>query len=69
MTDQLAWLTFCVALIFVLEGFLPAVSPKVWKNLLEKISTIDDSKTRIMGVLSMLFGAVIMAVLHNIYKV
>ena len=65
MTDQLAWLLTAISLVLVIEGLLPAISPKRWKELLDRISTLSDIKTRIMGVFLMLTGAICIAMIHN----
>ena len=69
MTEQTAWFFLSVGLLFVIEGLLPSISPQKWKDMLSKISNANDKKIRIFGLSSMLFGAIIIAVVHNFFKV
>jgi uncharacterized protein len=69
MTDQLAWVMLCFSLIFILEGLVPAINPKIWKNLLQKMLTFSDQKVRMVGVFSMIIGAVLMAIVHQLYRI
>ena len=69
MTQDMGWFFMCIALMLVLEGFLPAMSPERWRHLLERLANLQDRTIRIMGLLSMVVGAVLMAVIHQLYKV
>ena len=69
MTDQLAWVMLCFSLVFILEGLVPAISPAVWKSLLQKVLTFSDNKVRMVGIISMIVGALLMAVVHQLYRI
>lgn len=47
-------LAFC--LVLVLEGILPFVSPRSWRNALYAAMQLDDRSLRIVGLVSMLLG-------------
>ena len=44
------------ALYLVIEGVLPFISPRNWKQSVELIAQLDDRQLRIFGLLSMLAG-------------
>lgn len=49
-----------VALVLVIEGVMPFLSPKHWRNTMLKLAQGSDKSIRIMGFVSMVLGAVIM---------
>lgn len=55
-----------LALVFVLEGIYPAISPSAWRRMLLKFASAKDSAIRSMGLSLMIAGAVMLAVVHNI---
>jgi uncharacterized protein YjeT (DUF2065 family) len=60
------WQVFpiAVALVFILEGMLPFISPNRWRAMLAAVEQIDDRTIRSIGLASMLFGVVILYWLH-----
>jgi uncharacterized protein YjeT (DUF2065 family) len=46
---------FCLMLI--LEGMIPFLYPDRWKNVVKKLADIDSRSMRMMGLASMLIGA------------
>ena len=61
MTD---WLLGALALMLVLEGLLPFLSPKTWRQVFEKAITMSDGQIRFLGLSSMLAGLLLMAFWH-----
>jgi uncharacterized protein YjeT (DUF2065 family) len=59
-TDLLA----AVALVFVLEGMLPFLSPDTYKRMMRMVTEMDDRSLRVMGVVSMLIGLGLLAVVR-----
>ena len=53
MPDSL-WAAF--ALVLVVEGFLPFVAPRVWRESFTKLVTLTDGQLRFLGLASMLIG-------------
>ena len=53
MTDLLLG---AVALMLVLEGLLPFLSPKRWRSLFERATQLSDGQLRFIGLSSMLIG-------------
>ena len=53
-------LATAVCLVLVLEGLMPFVSPARWKNTLRMVITLDDRSVRMVGLGSMLGGALLL---------
>jgi hypothetical protein len=49
------------ALYLVMEGLLPFISPRNWKQSVELITQLGDRQLRIFGLISMLAGVVLLA--------
>ena len=56
------WQVFpvAVALVFVIEGMLPFVSPGRWRTMIATVAQLDDASIRRFGLGSMLFGIVML---------
>ena len=50
------------ALVLVIEGFLPFVSPAAWRAAFERASRLTDGQLRFIGLVSMLIGVLAWAV-------
>jgi uncharacterized protein YjeT (DUF2065 family) len=48
------------ALMLVLEGIVPFLSPAKWRNLVATLSQISDKHLRTAGLMSMLVGIAIL---------
>ena len=55
-----------LALVFILEGILPFLSPSLWRRALQAMLLQTDVSIRCMGLFSMLVGVV---VLYGLRKV
>ncbi|SEQ83303.1 hypothetical protein SAMN05421690_100237 [Nitrosomonas sp. Nm51] len=44
------------ALMLILEGLLPFISPRVWRETFKKLTEIHDGQIRFVGLTSMLIG-------------
>ncbi|KTD23842.1 Uncharacterized protein conserved in bacteria (DUF2065) [Legionella lansingensis] len=53
------------ALMLVFEGLMPFSSPAKWKELLRKVIEQDERTLRITGFISMLVGAILLAIVHQ----
>ena len=49
-------LAVAFALVFVIEGMVPFLAPKRWRNLVKIMSEQDDRTMRTVGLFSMLLG-------------
>lgn len=48
------------ALVLVIEGILPFLSPRTWRDAMLQAARLPDRALRIMGLLSMFAGVVIL---------
>ena len=55
MADSL-WAAF--ALVLVVEGLLPLVAPKVWRDSFQKLVLLTDGQLRFIGLISIIIGLV-----------
>jgi uncharacterized protein len=57
-------LPVAIALVFIIEGMLPFISPDRWRTMLTMAEKMDDRVIRNVGLGSMLFGLVILYLVH-----
>ena len=50
-----------IALMLVIEGVLPFVAPRVWRETFRKATELSDGQLRFMGLASMLAGLALLA--------
>jgi uncharacterized protein YjeT (DUF2065 family) len=48
------WAAF--ALVLVVEGFLPLIAPRLWRESFARLVTLTDGQLRFIGLASMLIG-------------
>lgn len=48
------WLA--LALVFILEGFMPFLFPKHWKETFLKIASLTEGQIRFVGLVAILIG-------------
>ena len=53
MADSL-WAAF--ALVLVVEGLLPLLAPKVWRDSFQKLVQLTDGQLRFVGLVSIVIG-------------
>ncbi len=58
MTD---FLLGAAALMLVLEGLLPFLSPRLWRAAFERATRLSDGQIRFAGLTSMVIGLLILA--------
>jgi uncharacterized protein YjeT (DUF2065 family) len=51
-----------VALMLVLEGLLPFLSPSRWRTMFERATQLSDGQIRFFGLSSMLIGLVLLLI-------
>jgi uncharacterized protein YjeT (DUF2065 family) len=54
-----------VALMLVLEGLLPFLSPSRWRSMFERATRLSDGQIRFFGLSSMLIGMVLLLIYWN----
>lgn len=52
-------LLMALGLMFVLEGVLPFLAPRLWRETFSRITQLRDGQLRFMGLASMLSGLVL----------
>jgi len=48
------------ALVLVIEGMLPFMAPKVWREGFRRLTALSDGQLRFVGLASMGFGLVLL---------
>lgn len=49
-----------IALVFIIEGLLPFVFPKGWKQMMSEAIQLSDRDLRTMGLVSIVIGLLIL---------
>ena len=55
-----ATLLMAIALMLVVEGLLPFLAPKVWRETFRRIVQFSDGQIRFFGLTSMLVGLLLL---------
>jgi uncharacterized protein len=55
-------LLLAFALMLVIEGLMPFIAPRVWRDTFRRVTELSDGQIRFIGLTSMLIGLVLMAV-------
>jgi len=54
-----------IALVLIIEGFTPFISPKSYRKMMEAMSKCSDRALRIIGFIAMLIGVIVMYLIHS----
>ncbi|SFQ08397.1 hypothetical protein SAMN05216419_105810 [Nitrosomonas cryotolerans] len=59
------WDTFliAIALMLILEGMMPFLSPRTWRETFKRLTEIEDGQIRFIGLSSMLIGLALLLIL------
>lgn len=57
-------LGIALCLVLVLEGILPFLCPRQWREVLIQLTQLSDRQLRLMGLASMLLGTAVLYWLH-----
>lgn len=57
-------LPVAIALVFIIEGMMPFISPNRWRTMLVIAEQMDDRMIRNVGLSSMLLGIAILYLMH-----
>ena len=49
-----------IALMLVIEGVLPFLAPKLWRETFRRITQMTDGQIRFVGLTSMLIGLIVL---------
>jgi hypothetical protein len=53
-----------IAIMLVIEGLLPFLSPAAWRSVFERATRLTDGQIRFLGLSSMLTGLLLLLVWH-----
>ena len=59
---MLTILLLAFALMLVIEGLLPFLAPRVWREAFRRVTELSDGQIRFIGLSSMLVGVVLLTV-------
>ena len=54
------------ALLLVLEGLLPFLAPRVWRDTFRRVMEMSDGQIRFVGLASMLAGMAVLFVVSSV---
>jgi uncharacterized protein YjeT (DUF2065 family) len=52
------------ALVLVLDGLLPLVAPRLWRDTFRRITELSDGQLRFIGLASLLTGTAVLLIFH-----
>ena len=55
-------LLLAFALMLVIEGILPFIAPRVWRETFRRVTEMNDGQVRFIGLSSMMVGLILLAV-------
>ena len=58
-------LLIALALVLVIEGLMPAISPGAFRRAMAAMAEMDDRALRISGLASMIIGAILLYLLKH----
>lgn len=59
------WLFSALALMLIIEGLLPFISPGAWRRVFEQALKMQDGQIRFIGLTSILAGVVLLLILSS----
>ncbi|ABC32048.1 uncharacterized protein conserved in bacteria [Hahella chejuensis KCTC 2396] len=65
MTPMWRELGIALCLILVLEGVIPFLYPRRWRNMVARLAQVDDRTMRIAGLVSMLVGTALLYLINQ----
>jgi uncharacterized protein len=51
-----------LALMLIVEGLLPFISPRLWREVFERATRMNDGQIRFIGLMSLAAGLALLAV-------
>jgi hypothetical protein len=65
---NVSMLVAAFALMLVLEGLLPFLAPKVWRETFRRVTELSDGQIRFIGLSSMIMGLILLMVTREVIK-
>jgi len=59
------WLWTSFALLLIVEGLLPFVAPRLWRDTFRKLTEMSDGQIRFVGLASLLLGVAALVLLQH----
>ena len=59
------WLWPALAIVMILEGLLPFVAPRVWRDTFARLIALSDGQLRFIGLVAILIGCVTLAIVGD----
>ena len=56
-----------LGLVFVFEGILPFLSPRLWRQWISQMMMQPDRVLRVVGFISMLVGLLLITLVHELF--
>lgn len=66
MNSNLAMFISALGLLCVFEGIMPFLSPKFYRQVMQQMLLQDDQTLHRIGLISMIIGLVIIAIVHQL---
>jgi uncharacterized protein len=63
MSTDLLWTS--LALVLVVEGLLPLVAPRVWRDAFRHLTELTDGQLRFVGLAAIASGLIALAVIQH----
>jgi uncharacterized protein YjeT (DUF2065 family) len=57
-------LLLALALMLVIEGLLPFIAPKLWRETFRRVTELADGQIRFIGLSSLVTGVILLTVLR-----
>lgn len=57
-------LLLAFGLMLVIEGLLPFIAPKVWRETFRRVTEMSDGQIRFIGLSSLMVGVILLTVLR-----
>ena len=54
-------LLLAFALMLVIEGFMPFLAPRIWRETFRRVIAMSDGQIRFIGLTSMLVGVILLS--------
>jgi len=54
-----------LAIVMILEGALPFVSPRVWRDTFRRLIELSDGQIRFVGLIAIVIGVVALLIVGN----
>jgi uncharacterized protein YjeT (DUF2065 family) len=54
-----------LAIVMILEGALPFVSPRLWRDTFSKLIELSDGQIRFVGLIAILVGVAALLLIRN----